>query len=234
VTRRLLLAPSILSADHARLGEEIHEVEEAGADWIHVDVMDGHFVPNLTLGPPIIASLRRTTKLPFDVHLMIEAPDRSLQAYVDAGANRVTVQAEACVHLHRTLTQIREAGAKAGVALNPATPLSAVTEVLDLADLVLVMTVNPGFSGQKFIAEVMPKLRALRALVDARPLPIDIQVDGGVDAHTAGIVAAHGANILVSGSAVFGSKSYKKTLAAMRKSASVAELLPAPLRSTQR
>jgi ribulose-phosphate 3-epimerase len=226
MARPILVAPSILAADHARLGEEIHAVEKAGADWIHVDVMDGHFVPNLTLGPPVIRSLRKTTKLPFDVHLMIERPELSLAAYVDAGANRITVQAEACVHLNRTLNQIREAGAMPGVALNPATPLAAIVEVLHLADLVLVMTVNPGFGGQKFIAEVMPKLRALKALVDERHLMLDIEVDGGVDPHTAGIVGARGANVLVSGSAVFGSKSYKETVAAMRKQAGAADLLP--------
>ena len=220
--RSILLAPSILSADHACLGDEIRAVEKAGADWIHVDVMDGHFVPNLTLGPPVIRSLRKTTKLPFDVHLMIERPELSLAAYVEAGANRVTVQAEACVHLHRTLAQIREAGAKPGVALNPATPLSAIAQVLHLADLVLVMTVNPGFGGQKFITEVMPKLRALKTLVDERHLQLDIEVDGGIDPHTAGIVGAHGANVLVSGSAVFGSKSYRATLKAMRKNAGAA------------
>jgi len=215
-----------LAADHARLGDEIAAVEQAGADWIHVDVMDGHFVPNLTLGPPLIKSIRKCTKLPFDVHLMIEKPELSIAAYIDAGANSITVQAEACVHLHRTLSEIRKAGTKAGVALNPMTPLTSIVHALPFVDLVLIMTVNPGFGGQAFIPEMMPKLRALKALSDARGLAFDIQVDGGVDSRTAGTVAAYGANALVAGSAVFGSQNYSQTLQTLRREAEQAALVP--------
>lgn len=215
----ILLAPSILSADHARLREEITAAERAGADWIHLDVMDGHFVPNLTFGPPIIKSLRKVTKLPFDVHLMIERPELSIEQYVEAGADHLTVHPEATVHLHRTLTRVRELGARAGVALNPSTPLSSIVHVLHMVDLVLVMTVNPGFGGQSFIAEVLPKLAALRALIEQRNLAVHIVVDGGVDATTAEPIAAAGADVLVSGSAVFGSRDYAATMKAIRAAA---------------
>ncbi|MBI5507840.1 MAG: ribulose-phosphate 3-epimerase [Deltaproteobacteria bacterium] len=223
------VAPSILAADHARLGDEIRAVAKAGADLIHVDVMDGHFVKNLTLGPPVIKSLRKTTKVPFDVHLMIERPEESVAAYVDAGADRLTIQAEATAHLHRALAQIRELGAKPGVAINPATPLSSIVHVLHLVDLVLVMTVNPGFGGQTFIAEVMPKLRALKALAARRHLGFDLEVDGGIDSKTAAVAAAHGANVLVAGSAIFSQKSYGPIVKALRQRAAQARLVPAPL-----
>lgn len=215
----ILIAPSILSADHARLGEEIRAVEAAGADWLHVDVMDGHFVPNLTFGPPIIKALRKVTSLPFDVHLMIERPELSLAQYRDAGADMITVHVEACVHLHRTLTQIRELGARPGVTLNPATPVSALVHVLDLVDNVLVMSVNPGFGGQTFIPSALDKVRELAELKRVRGLQFHIEVDGGIAPDTIGEVAAAGADVFVAGSAVFGSKDYRATLALLRQRA---------------
>lgn len=199
----LKIAASILSADFLRLGEEIAQAERAGANWIHVDVMDGHFVPNLTMGPFVVEAARRVTRLPLDVHLMVEAPERLVPAFASAGADRLTVHVEACPHLHRVLQQIRELGLKAGVALNPGTPAGAVSEVLDAVDLVLAMTVNPGFSGQKFIEGVLPKVRQLRETLDGRGLPAEIEVDGGVDADTAPLVAAAGATVLVAATAVF-------------------------------
>jgi ribulose-phosphate 3-epimerase len=213
------LAPSILSADFSRLGEEIRAVQTAGADWLHVDVMDGHFVPNLTLGPPIIKALRPITSLPFDVHLMIEAPERSIDAYVEAGANHVIVHAEACTHLHRTLEHLRQSGVRAGVSLNPATPLAHIQHVLPLLDVVLVMTVNPGFGGQKFIRDMLPKVRDLATLKSRAGLDFDIEVDGGISNDTIGEVARAGANVFVAGSAVFGTNDYTATLRAMRQAA---------------
>jgi ribulose-phosphate 3-epimerase len=213
------LAPSILSADFARLGEEIRAVQAAGADWLHVDVMDGHFVPNLTMGPPIIKALRPITSLPFDVHLMIEAPERSVDAYVAAGANHIIVHAEASVHLHRTLDHLRQSGVKAGVSLNPATPLAHIQHVLHMLDLVLVMTVNPGFGGQTFIREMLPKVRELADTKRRLGLGFDIEVDGGVSADTIGEVARAGANVFVAGSAVFGTTDYAATLRALRQAA---------------
>jgi ribulose-phosphate 3-epimerase len=199
----MILAPSILSADFTRLGAQIAECEAAGADWIHVDVMDGQFVPNLTLGPVIVEACRRATKLPLDVHLMIVAPERYLADFARAGADRLTVHVEACPHLHRTLQQIKELGKRAGVALNPGTPAAAVSEVLAEADLILAMTVNPGFSGQKFIAGVLPKVRQLREWATARGLSYEIQVDGGIDPVTALQCAAAGATVMAVASAVF-------------------------------
>ncbi len=196
------IAPSILSADFAALGEAIARVEVAGADQLHIDVMDGHFVPNLTIGPPVIESVRKRTRLPLDVHLMIEEPERWIEAYVRAGADWLTVHAEACPHLERTLSQIREAGARAGVALNPATPPGVLEYVLDDLDLVLVMSVNPGFGGQSFIPTAYEKIRKIRALLGKRSALIS--VDGGVKREHAAPLAQAGAQVLVAGSAIFG------------------------------
>ncbi len=200
----VLIAPSILSADFSRLGDDIRAIDAGGCDWVHVDVMDGHFVPNLTIGPLVVEAIRPLTDKPLDVHLMIEPADPFIAAFADAGADIITVHVEACPHLERTLTVIRKHGKKAGVALNPATPESTIAYVLDRVDLVLCMTVNPGFAGQVFIPAVVEKIRRVRALVDRRP--IDIEVDGGIGPATAGAVAAVGANVLVAGSAVFKGK----------------------------
>jgi ribulose-phosphate 3-epimerase len=199
----LRIAPSILAADFARLGEEVRAVEAAGADLVHVDVMDGRFVPNITLGPLVVAAVRRSTKLPVDVHLMIVEPERYVDEFARAGADRISVHLEASPHLHRTIEQIREAGKKAAVAVNPHSPLDGLDLVLPELDMVLIMSVNPGFGGQKFIEAVLPKIRALRAEIDRRGLDVDIQVDGGIDPGTAPRVVAAGATVLVAGSAVF-------------------------------
>lgn len=204
---QLKIAPSILSADFAKLGEEIQDVERGGADWIHVDVMDGHFVPNITIGPLIVQAIRPHTKLPLDVHLMISDPDLYIPAFAKAGADYITVHAEACVHLHRTLRYIREQGAKPGVVLNPATPLAVLELVLSEVDLVLLMTVNPGFGGQQFIPEMLPKVKQLKAMLLERNLAhVHIEVDGGINETTAPLVVAAGADVLVAGNAVFGQK----------------------------
>jgi ribulose-phosphate 3-epimerase len=208
------VAPSILSADFAKLGEELQRLEAAQADWIHVDVMDGMFVPNLTLGPPIIKALRKHSTLPFDVHLMIEQPDRYLADFRDAGADVITVHAEACPHLHRTLSEIRRLGCKAGVSLNPATPVSAIENVLDALDLVLVMSVNPGFGGQTFIPQSLNKLAQVKALIAERP--IFLEVDGGVSPKNAAEVRAAGANVIVAGSAVFKAEDMPATIQALK------------------
>ncbi len=202
--RLIKIAPSILAADFAALGEAVRVAEAAGADLIHVDVMDGHFVPNLTIGPPVVAALRRVTRLPLDVHLMIEAPERLLEAFARAGADYLTVHPEASVHLHRTLQQIRALGVRAGIALNPATPETALQYVMPLLDMVLVMSVNPGFGGQAFLPEVLPKLRTIRAWLDAAGREdVLLAVDGGIDRNTASEVVAAGANVLVAGTAIF-------------------------------
>lgn len=201
--RRVHIAPSILSADFARLGEEIRAVAEAGADWIHIDVMDGHFVPNLTIGPQVVKALRPHTELPFDVHLMVAPVDPFIEAFADAGADILTVHPEAGPHLHRTVQTIKSHGVKAGVSLNPATPVAAVEPVLEDIDLVLVMSVNPGFGGQAFIPTVLPKIEALRAKIDALGRDIRLEVDGGIDPQTAPRVRAAGADVLVAGSATF-------------------------------
>lgn len=211
-----LIAPSILSADFSRLGEEIQAVVAAGADWIHVDVMDGHFVPNITIGPPVIRSLRRLTDLPFDVHLMISQPERYLEDFAQAGADIISVHAEVSPHLHRTLAEIRRLGCRAGVVLNPSTPPESLAYVLEEVDLVLLMTVNPGFGGQKFISAMLPKLKKLRAMIDAAQRPITIEVDGGVNLDTIGALAEAGAEVFVAGSAIFEQPDYQGTILALR------------------
>ena len=213
------IAPSILACDFARLGEELSAVEAAGADWIHVDVMDGHFVPNLTLGPPIVEAVRRATNLPLDVHLMIEAPERSIPDYVKAGADTVGVHAETCPHLHRTVGQIRETGARACVVLNPSTPAQALEGVLGDIDQVLLMTVNPGFGGQRFIESVLPKLETIRGWIDERDLNVALEVDGGIAAGTVGRASRAGADVFVAGTAVFGAEDYAAAIAALRREA---------------
>ncbi len=201
----LKIAPSILSADFARLGEQVREAEEGGADWIHVDVMDGHFVPNITIGPLIAEAARRSTRLPVDVHLMIEHPERYLEAFAKAGADYLTVHVETCRHLHRTVQQIRELGVKAGVTLNPATPVESLAEILPYVDLVLVMSVNPGFGGQSYIPTSTAKIARVRGMIDAlgRGGEVELEVDGGVAPDTIAEVAAAGATVVVAGSAVY-------------------------------
>ncbi len=211
------IAPSILSADFGRLGSEVRAVEKAGADYIHVDIMDGHFVPNLTAGPMVVKALRRTTSLPLDVHLMIEDADNFLADFAESGASVLTVHVEAVVHLHRTLTEIRKMGIRAGVSLNPSTPLCLIEPVLEFADLILVMSVNPGFGGQEFIPEVLPKLKALRRLIDAKKREIEIEVDGGIKVNNIAAVSRAGADVFVSGSGIFGTPDYAQTIAAMRR-----------------
>jgi ribulose-phosphate 3-epimerase len=213
---RYKIAPSILSADFGRLAEEVRAAERAGADWMHLDVMDGHFVPNLTIGPDIVAAVARATKLPVDVHLMVREPDHLIEAFVAAGATAVGVHVEACTHLHRTLTLIRKLGARPCVVLNPATPASAIQPVLGLVDQVLVMTVNPGFGGQKFIAETLPKIRELRTWIDQSRRDVEIVVDGGIGPDTIERAALHGASVFVMGAAFFKSADYKKFVDGIR------------------
>ncbi len=211
------IAPSILSADFGRLAEEVKAVTDAGADYVHVDVMDGRFVPNITIGPLVVEAVKRATTLPLDVHLMIVEPEKYIDAFAKAGANIITVHQETCPHLHRTLQQIRAAGAKPSVVLNPATPLSAIEEVLGDVDQILLMSVSPGFGGQAFIESTVDKIRRLRAMLDARGLQkMEIEVDGGINADTAKSVVAAGANVLVAGNAVFRSKDYRAAIAALR------------------
>jgi ribulose-phosphate 3-epimerase len=219
----LRIAPSILAADFGRLAEQARAVEEAGADWLHVDVMDGHFVPNLTIGPLVVEAIRRATRLPLDVHLMIEQPDRYLLDFAKAGAATLGVHVEACPHLHRTLAAVREAGARACVVLNPGTPAQAVEPVLGDVDQVLVMTVNPGFGGQRFIASMAGKLATLRGWIDERGLDVALEVDGGITPDTIGAAAQAGADVFVAGTAVFvASGDYRGAIARLREAAAAA------------
>lgn len=211
------IAPSILSADFSKLGDEIKAVEDAGADWIHADVMDGHFVPNITIGPLIVEAVKRVTDLPIDVHLMIENPDNYISAFADAGASHISVQVETCIHLNRTIQRIKECGAKAGVVLNPSTPLASIEWVLEDVDYVLIMSVNPGFGGQAFIPSSLDKIKALRQQIRDRGLSVLIEVDGGVNEKTIAEIASAGTDVFVAGSAIFGSKDYNKTIQSFRK-----------------
>jgi ribulose-phosphate 3-epimerase len=210
------IAPSILSADFAKLGEEVAAVDQGGADWIHVDVMDGHFVPNITIGPLVVKAIRPVTTLPLDVHLMIENPDLYIEEFVKAGADYITVHVEACRHLHRTVHYIKSLGVKAGVVLNPATPVESIQHIIADVDLVLLMSVNPGFGGQKFIPEVLPKIRKVKEMAEEKGVSIDIEIDGGVNAETAKLCIEAGATVLVAGSAVYNKEDRKKAIAELR------------------
>jgi ribulose-phosphate 3-epimerase len=211
-----LIAPSILSADFAELGDEVRAVEAAGADWIHADIMDGHFVPNITFGPLVVKAVRRVTALPIDVHLMIENPDNYIARFAEAGASSISVQVESCVHLNRCVHLIRECGARPGVVLNPATPPQSLDWILADVDYVLIMSVNPGFGGQKFIANSLDKVREVRRTIQSRNLNTLIEIDGGVNEDTIADIAAAGVDIFVAGSAIFGSRDYKKTISSFR------------------
>lgn len=216
---RTILAPSLLAGDFARLKEEVNAIGEAGADWLHLDVMDGHFVPNISFGPAVIAALRPLSRLPFDVHLMIAPVDPYLTSFAEAGASHINVHAEAGPNLHRSLQAIRALGCKAGVAVNPATPAGMVAPVLDLVDTVLVMTVNPGFGGQRFLASMLPKIAEVRAMIAATGRPIALAVDGGITTEVAGAVAEAGANVLIAGTSVFGAADYGAALSLLRAAA---------------
>ncbi|WP_153124123.1 ribulose-phosphate 3-epimerase [Peribacillus tepidiphilus] len=210
------IAPSILSADFSKLADEIRDVEAGGADYIHVDVMDGHFVPNITIGPLIVEAIRPVTKLPLDVHLMIENPDLYIEAFAKAGADYITVHVEACKHLHRTIHYIKSLGVKAGVVLNPATPVESIQHIIADVDMVLLMSVNPGFGGQKFIPEVLPKIRKVKEMALEKNPHLEIEVDGGVNAETAKLCIDAGANVLVAGSAIYNQADRKKAIDAIR------------------
>ncbi|HEX8751334.1 MAG TPA: ribulose-phosphate 3-epimerase [Nitrospira sp.] len=216
MTRPTLIAPSILSADFARLADEVAAVERGGADLLHVDVMDGHFVPNLTVGPPIVESLKKVTKLPLDCHLMMTNADAFIEEFASAGSDYLTVHVEACTHLHRTIEAIKERGVKAGVTLNPATSLHTIEEILSEVDLVLIMSVNPGFGGQKFIPSCLPKIVTARQMIDRQRSHALLEVDGGIKVDNAAQILAAGANVLVAGSAIFTSRDYAATIAALR------------------
>ena len=211
-----LIAPSILSADFSKLGEEVTAVEKAGADWVHIDVMDGHFVPNITIGPLVVEAVRKVTDLTLDVHLMIENPEKYIQAFVDAGADLITVQVETCVHLNRVIQMIHQAGIRAGAVLNPSTPLSTIEWELDNLELVMLMGVNPGFGGQKFIPATLDKVQALRKIITARGLETLIEMDGGVSKSTIKEISDAGVDVLVSGSAIFGTEDYTETIKKFR------------------
>ena len=215
------LAPSILSADFARLLEDVKKVENAGCEYLHIDVMDGHFVPNITLGPAIIKSLRKDVNMVFDAHLMIENPDQYIKEFVDAGCDLIVVHQEACKHLHRTIQNIKSYGIKAGVALNPATPIETIKYVLEDIDMVLIMTVNPGFGGQSFKESMIPKIKELKSLIDKKGLKVDIQVDGGIKPDNVDKVVKAGANIIVAGSAIFNSEDIQHTVDLFRKNSNI-------------
>ncbi len=219
MSRRVLISPSLLSCDFGRLADEVRAVEAAGADWIHVDVMDGRFVPNITIGPVVVEAIKRAATRPLDVHLMIVEPERYIEAFAAAGADLLTVHVETSPHLHRTLQLIRHVGARPAVVLNPSTPLSAVEEVLGDVEMVLLMSVNPGFGGQSFIESTVDKVRRLRAMIDARGLNVDIEVDGGINAETSKRVLEAGATVLVAGSYVFGAKDYAQAIRSLRPAA---------------
>lgn len=219
VPHKIRIAPSILSADFTRLGDQIREAEAAGCDWIHIDVMDGSFVPNITMGPLVVAAARRVTQLPLDVHLMVVQPERHIKAFADAGANHLSVHIESSPNLHRTLQNIRELGCGVGVAINPHTPASFLSEIIPMLDIILVMTVNPGFGGQAFLPDTLPKIRQLRAMAEASQRDIRIAVDGGINAETAALTAQAGADVLIAGSAVFSRKySIQEGIYALRQS----------------
>jgi ribulose-phosphate 3-epimerase len=215
---KLYIAPSVLAADFSILGEQIALAEAGGADWIHLDVMDGRFVPNISFGPMVVSAIRKITKLPLDTHLMIVDPDKHLEAFREAGSDRITVHQEACPHLQRTVARIREIGAKPGVAINPATPSSTLTEIMNDIDLVLVMTVNPGFGGQKFLPGTLKKIREIKSMIRASKRDVRVEVDGGIDASTIPLVTAAGADTLVAGTSVFGKPDIRRALSDLRTS----------------
>ncbi len=221
-SRTIRIAPSILSSDFTKLGDEVRAVQAAGADWIHLDVMDGRFVPNITIGPAVVKALRKVTTLPLDVHLMIVEPERYIADFAEAGADVISVHTEVSPHLHRTLQSIRKLGKKAGVVVNPSTSEESIRYVLGEVDLVLVMSVNPGFGGQSFLPEVLPKVRVIRRMIDDAKLPIDLEIDGGITAITAAQAAAAGARVLVAGNSIFGSGDYASAIAKMRQAANAA------------